>query len=118
MAMVLSDANVGQDRLPSAVTCRGELRRVAAEGQCETQESFFSLALDDVREAARLLRSECTLLSRLCLTTFALTLAAVGNGIAPLEFVALVAAAVLAQLLLEAIIAREGAATAWGSSSW
>jgi low temperature requirement protein LtrA len=53
-----------------------------------------------------------TFLGRLCLTTFALTLAAAGNGIAPLAFVALVAAAVLAQLLLEAVTVREGAATA------
>jgi transaldolase len=35
-----------------------QLRRLAADGQRDTQELFFSLALDDVREAARLLRPE------------------------------------------------------------
>jgi low temperature requirement protein LtrA len=54
-----------------------------------------------------------TFLGRLCLTTFALALAAAGNGIAPPAFVALIAAAVLAQLLLEAVAVREGAASAW-----
>jgi transaldolase len=34
-----------------------QLRTLAAAGQRDTQELFFSLALDDVREAARLLRS-------------------------------------------------------------
>ena len=33
----------------------GQLRTLAAAGQHDTQELFFSLALDDVREAARLL---------------------------------------------------------------
>jgi transaldolase len=33
-----------------------ELRRLASEGERDTQELFFSLALDDVREAARELR--------------------------------------------------------------
>jgi hypothetical protein len=54
-----------------------------------------------------------TFLGRICLTAFALALAAVGNGIAPLAFVVLVAAAVLAQLFLEAVAVREGATTAW-----
>jgi transaldolase len=35
-----------------------QLRRLAATGQNDTQELFFSLALDDVRGAARLLRPE------------------------------------------------------------
>jgi low temperature requirement protein LtrA len=54
-----------------------------------------------------------TFLGRLCLTTFAVTLAAAANGIAPPAFVALIAAAVLAQLLLEAVAVRDGAASAW-----
>ena len=33
-----------------------QLREVAASGVSETQEQFFALALDDIREAARLLR--------------------------------------------------------------
>src|SRR5262245_40518365 len=36
----------------------GQLRRLAATGQDDTQELFFSLALDDVRDAAELLRPE------------------------------------------------------------
>jgi transaldolase len=35
-----------------------QLRRLASEGRRDTQELFFSLALDDVREAAKLLRPE------------------------------------------------------------
>ena len=35
-----------------------QLRALASAGQSDTQELFFSLALDDVREAARLLRPE------------------------------------------------------------
>jgi transaldolase len=35
-----------------------QLRRLASAGQRDLQELFFSLALDDVREAARLLRPE------------------------------------------------------------
>ena len=54
-----------------------------------------------------------TLLGRLCLTAFALAIAAAGARIAPPAFVALVAAAVLAQLLLEAVTVREGATTAY-----
>jgi hypothetical protein len=41
------------------------------------------------------------------------TLAAAGDGIGPLAFVVLLAAAVLGQLLLEAFTARPGAATVW-----
>jgi low temperature requirement protein LtrA len=52
-----------------------------------------------------------TLLGRLWLTTFVLILAAAGGWLAPLAFVGLVAAAVLAQLLVEAFSVREGAAT-------
>src|SRR5947209_7463797 len=33
-----------------------QLRRVASAGEADMQEMFFRLALDDVREAARLLR--------------------------------------------------------------
>jgi transaldolase len=36
----------------------GQLRQLAATGQDDTQELFFSLALDDVRDAAELLRPE------------------------------------------------------------
>jgi transaldolase len=36
----------------------GQLRALASAGQDDMQELFFSLALDDVREAARLLRPE------------------------------------------------------------
>jgi transaldolase len=35
-----------------------QLRRLAAEGRRDTQERFFSIALDDVRDAAELLRPE------------------------------------------------------------
>jgi len=35
-----------------------QLRRLAATGHDDTQELFFSLALDDVRDAAELLRPE------------------------------------------------------------
>ena len=35
-----------------------ELRRLAAAGETDTQELFFSIALDDVRDAAELLRPE------------------------------------------------------------
>jgi transaldolase len=35
-----------------------QLRRVAAAGREDTQELFFSIALDDVRDAAELLRPE------------------------------------------------------------
>jgi transaldolase len=36
----------------------GQLRRLAASGQGDAQELFFSLALDDIRDAAGLLRPE------------------------------------------------------------
>jgi hypothetical protein len=52
-----------------------------------------------------------TLLGRIGLTVVCLILAAVGGTLAPLGFVVVVAAAVLAQLLLEAWTPREGAAT-------
>ena len=38
----------------------GQLRELAAAGEHEAQELFFSLALDDVREAARLLLARAT----------------------------------------------------------
>jgi hypothetical protein len=50
-------------------------------------------------------------LGRLWLAAFLLTLAAAGDWIAPWGFVGLVAAAVLAQLLLEAFTVRPGAET-------
>jgi hypothetical protein len=52
-----------------------------------------------------------TFLGRLWLATFVLILAAAGGWLAPLAFVGLVAAAVLAQLLVEAFSVRAGAAT-------
>jgi low temperature requirement protein LtrA len=52
-----------------------------------------------------------TFLERIWLAALALTLAAAGGAIAPLGFVGLLVAAVLAQLLLEAFTARAGAAT-------
>jgi hypothetical protein len=45
------------------------------------------------------------------------TLAAAGHGIAPLTFVGLLAAALLAQLLLEAVTIPEGATTAWHAAA-
>jgi hypothetical protein len=54
-----------------------------------------------------------TFAGRVCLAALALALAAAGGRIAPWAFVALVAGAVLAQLLLEAFTARPGAATVW-----
>ena len=50
---------------------------------------------------------------RIWLATLALTLAAVGDRIAPMAFAALLAASVLGQLLLEALTVRAGAATVW-----
>jgi low temperature requirement protein LtrA len=52
-------------------------------------------------------------LGRVSLGALAITLAAVGGGIAPLLFVVLVAAAVVGQLLLEAFTYPVGAATVW-----
>jgi low temperature requirement protein LtrA len=52
-----------------------------------------------------------TFLGRLGLAVLALTLAAIGGVIAPLAFAALIATAVLGQLLLEAFTSRPGAAT-------
>ncbi len=52
-----------------------------------------------------------TFLSRIALTAVALILAAAGGRIAPVVFVALVGAALLGQLLLEAMTPRSGAAT-------
>ena len=54
-----------------------------------------------------------TFLGRIGLAVVAITLAAVGGGIAPLAFVALVCAAVLGQLLLEALTPRGGAASVY-----
>jgi len=48
---------------------------------------------------------------RIALGAFALTLAAAGERIPPARFLAMVAAAVLAQLLLEAFTVKAGAAT-------
>jgi hypothetical protein len=52
-----------------------------------------------------------TFLGRIWLAGLAITLAAVGGRISPLAFVALLSAAVLGQLLLEATTPRTGAAT-------
>jgi low temperature requirement protein LtrA len=52
-----------------------------------------------------------TFLGRLALTAAAIIVAAVGGGIAPVAFVALVAAALLGQLFLEAVTPRFGAST-------
>jgi low temperature requirement protein LtrA len=52
-----------------------------------------------------------TFLGRLALTAVGIIVAAVGGGIAPVAFVALVAAALLGQLFLEAMTPRFGAAT-------
>ncbi len=55
-------------------------------------------------------------LGRICLAGVAIALAAAGGGLAPLVFVGLVCAAVLAQLLLEALTPRFGAATVYEPS--
>ena len=54
-----------------------------------------------------------TLLGRLLLSGLAIALAAAGGAVAPLAFVGLLLAAVLAQLLLEAFTVPEGAASVW-----
>ena len=54
-----------------------------------------------------------TFIGRLGLAAFTLALAAFGGGIAPLGFAGLLAAAVLAQLLLEAVTPKPGAASVW-----
>jgi low temperature requirement protein LtrA len=54
-----------------------------------------------------------TFISRIGLSLVGLALAAGGGAIAPWAFVALVAAAVVGQLLLEAVTPRGGAATVW-----
>ena len=76
--------------------------------------SAFALALAALHIGAEWtsLRDR-TFIGRLCLAAFALMLAAAGGGIAPLGFVGLVAAAVLAQLLLEALTPKPGAASVW-----
>jgi low temperature requirement protein LtrA len=65
----------------------------------------LSLALFHVAAESTSLRDR-TYLGRVGLAAFALLLAAAGGGMPPLGFVALVAAAVLAQLLLEAVTPR------------
>jgi low temperature requirement protein LtrA len=57
-------------------------------------------------------RHDRTFVSRIFLAAMCVLLAAVGGMLAPLVFVVIVAAAVVAQLLLEAWTPREGAATA------
>lgn len=54
-----------------------------------------------------------TFIGRLGLAAFTFALAAFGGSIAPLGFAGLLAAAVLAQLLLEAVTAKPGAASVW-----
>src|SRR5512142_802726 len=49
---IFAKAITGSDRYDE------QLRRLTAGGGRDTRELFFSLALDDVREAARLLRAE------------------------------------------------------------
>jgi low temperature requirement protein LtrA len=72
----------------------------------------FSLALAVIHLGAEWTSlHDRTFLGRLALTALALILAAAGSGIAPVLFVALVAAALLGQLLLEALTPRFGAAT-------
>ncbi|HUA43963.1 MAG TPA: low temperature requirement protein A [Solirubrobacteraceae bacterium] len=76
--------------------------------------SAFALALAALHIGAEWtsLRDR-TFSSRLCLAAYAVVLAAAGGGIAPLGFVGLVGAAVLAQLLLEALTPKPGAASVW-----
>jgi len=52
-----------------------------------------------------------TFLGRICLAAFAFAVAAAGDTLAPLVFVGLLTAAVLAQLFLEAVTPRAGAAS-------
>ncbi len=54
-----------------------------------------------------------TFIGRLVLAAFTVALAAFGGAIAPIGFAGLVAAAVLAQLLLEAVTPKPGAASVW-----
>jgi low temperature requirement protein LtrA len=54
-----------------------------------------------------------TFLGRLVLAALSIALAAAGGGIAPVAFVAVIAAAVLAQLLVEAFTYPVGAASVW-----
>jgi low temperature requirement protein LtrA len=54
-----------------------------------------------------------TFIGRLVLAALLITLAAVGSGVTPLLFVALIAGGVLGQLLLEAFTFPTGAATIW-----
>lgn len=57
--------------------------------------------------------SDRTFLGRIALTAWGIALAAAGGGIAPVGFVALLAGAVLGQLLLEAFTPRGGQASVW-----
>jgi low temperature requirement protein LtrA len=54
-----------------------------------------------------------TFLGRLALSAVAIALAALGGAIVPIGFIAILATAVLAQLLLEAFTFPEGAASVW-----
>jgi hypothetical protein len=54
-----------------------------------------------------------TFIGRLGLGALATALAALGGGLAPAAFVGVIAAAALAQLLLEAFTDEEGAASVW-----
>src|SRR6187455_2592128 len=49
---IFANAITGSDRYDD------QLRELVSAGEGDTKELFFSLALDDVREAARLLRPE------------------------------------------------------------
>lgn len=52
-------------------------------------------------------------IGRIGLAVVAITMAAIGGGMAPVEFVALMCAAVLGQLVLEALTPRGGAASVY-----
>jgi low temperature requirement protein LtrA len=74
----------------------------------------FALALALMHLGAEWTTSrDPTFIGRLALAGLAIILAAIGAGIAPVAFVALLAAAVLGQLLLEAFTFPTGAATIW-----
>jgi low temperature requirement protein LtrA len=76
--------------------------------------SAFALSLALLHIAAEWTSlGDRTFLGRIALAALTLTLAAAGGTIAPVGFVALVVGAVLAQLFLEAVTPRAGAASVW-----
>jgi low temperature requirement protein LtrA len=79
--------------------------------------ALFALALSMLHIGAEWTSvRDRTFLGRLALVAFAVGLAALGGGLAPIVFAGLIAAAVLAQLLLEAATFDEGAASVWEPS--